>query len=99
MVSLVLLPLLSIGSLDVLGCHHLSFASGPLAWGAAFVAVVDLFLHFVAKLGVAVLLFGRHGEMDGEVGNGEGQVDSNQSIEVESETNTELYASTSTTRF
>lgn len=35
-------------------------ASGPLAWCAPLIALLDFLLHLVAKLGICVLLLGRH---------------------------------------
>ena len=46
--------------MHVLSSHHLGFSRRPLARRSAFVAVVDFFFDFVAKLGVGVFLFGRH---------------------------------------
>jgi hypothetical protein len=47
--------------------HHLSFPCRPLAWRAAFVAVVDFLFDLIAELGVGVFFFGRHGLDDGGV--------------------------------
>lgn len=45
---------------DILSSHHLCLPRRPLAWGTAFVAVVDFLFDFVAELGVAVFLLGWH---------------------------------------
>lgn len=49
---------------DVLSSHHLRLPRRPLAWGTAFVTVVNFLFDFVAELGVAVFFLGRH---DGKI--------------------------------
>lgn len=44
----------------VFGGHHLGFAGRPLAWRAAFVALVYLFLDLVAEVRVCVFVLGSH---------------------------------------